>query len=56
MREGRAVSESIHRILTGQTLSRKELVIGGILVGLWFAMDLVQWIDWLAGRLKGVCQ
>lgn len=37
----------IHRVLTGQTLTRKELVIGGIIVIIWFLMDLIQFVDWL---------
>lgn len=45
----------IHRILTGQAVTRWELVIGGVLVALWFLMDLAQWIDWLLGKLHGTC-
>jgi hypothetical protein len=41
------VMDTIHRILTGTPLTHCELRIGGILVMLWFLMDLVQWIDWL---------
>ena len=40
----------IHRILTGQAITRKELMIGGILVAIWFLMDLAQWIDWLMSK------
>lgn len=40
----------IHRILTGQAITRKELMIGGILVAIWFLMDLAQWVDWLMSK------
>lgn len=39
--------DALHRILSGQTVTERELRIGGFLVLLWFLMDLVQWIDWL---------
>lgn len=39
--------DAIHRILTGQPLTPRELRIAGLLVLLWFLMDLVQWLDWL---------
>lgn len=42
----------IHRILTGQALTRKELIIGGSVVAIWFLMDLVQWVDWLVGKFN----
>jgi hypothetical protein len=41
----------IHRILTGQPISPLELRVAGILVLLWFLMDLVQWVDWLWSKL-----
>ena len=44
------MTDAIHRILTGQALTRKELIIGGIIVAAWFLMDLVQWLDWLWGK------
>ncbi len=44
--------DPLHRILTGQTLSRKELVVGGTIVGIWFVMDLIQWVDWLISKFK----
>lgn len=42
--------DTIHRVLTGQPLSRRELIAAGILVLIWFVMDLVQWLDWLWGK------
>jgi hypothetical protein len=41
----------VHRILTGQPLTARELRMAGWLVLAWFLMDLVQWIDWLWGKL-----
>lgn len=49
------MSDVLHRILTGQTISRKELAVAGIVVGVWFAMDLVQWIDWAVAKWHGAC-
>lgn len=43
--------DAIHRILTGQSLTPTELRVAGALVLAWFLMDLVQWIDWLWGKL-----
>jgi hypothetical protein len=42
--------DAFHRILSGQSLTRRELQIAGAFVLMWFAMDLVQWIDWLWGK------
>lgn len=44
--------DAIHRILTGQPLTRKELIVGGVFVIVWFLMDLVQWIDWLLSKFN----
>jgi hypothetical protein len=43
--------DAFHRILTGQPLTVKELRIAGIIVLVWFLMDLVQWVDWLLSKL-----
>jgi len=43
--------DAFHRILTGQPLTPKELRIAGLLVLAWFFMDLIQWLDWLWGKL-----
>lgn len=45
--------DALHRILAGQPLTPRELRIAGVLVLLWFLMDLAQWIDWLWGKLHG---
>lgn len=34
--------DALHRILTGSPLTPRELRIGGIVIMLWFLMDLVQ--------------
>jgi hypothetical protein len=44
--------DPVHRVLTGQTLTRKELMIGGFVVAIWFVMDLVQWLDWLVSKFR----
>jgi hypothetical protein len=43
--------DALHRILAGQPLTSRELRWAGILVIVWFLMDLVQWIDWFIGKL-----
>lgn len=40
----------LHRILTGQAVTRKELIVGGCVVAVWFLMDFAQWVDWLWGK------
>lgn len=42
--------DALHRILSGQPLTSRELRIAGWIVIVWFLMDLVQWIDWLIGK------
>jgi hypothetical protein len=41
----------LHRAVSGQSISPKELRIAGIFVIVWFLMDLVQWLDWLGEKL-----
>ena len=43
--------DAVHRVLTGQSLTPRELRFAGLVVLLWFLMDLVQWIDWLWGKV-----
>jgi hypothetical protein len=45
------ISDATHRLLTGQALTRSELIGGGIFVLGWFVMDFVQWFDWLTLKL-----
>lgn len=39
--------DALHRALTGQTVSKRELVIGGVFILVWFGMDVAQFIGWL---------
>ena len=39
--------DAIHRILTGQTNHRWELVVAGVIVLCWFVMDVHQYVGWL---------
>ena len=39
--------DALHRILTGQTNRRWELVVAGVVVLCWFAMDVHQYVGWL---------
>jgi hypothetical protein len=41
----------LHRAVSGQPISPKELRIAGTFVIVWFLMDLVQWLDWLREKL-----
>jgi hypothetical protein len=41
----------LHRILSGQTLTRRELHIAGWFVVAWFILDLVEWVDWLIDKV-----
>jgi hypothetical protein len=43
--------DGFHRLMTGQAVTRGELIGGGILVAIWFVMDAVQWIDWLSQKV-----
>lgn len=45
------MSDALHRILSGQALTPRELKLAGAFVILWFLMDFVQWIDWLVGKI-----
>lgn len=47
-----AQTDSLHRMMTGQTLTRQELRYGGLFIAAWFLMDLVQWLDWLADKFR----
>lgn len=42
---------NINRILSGSPEHRTELIAAGIFVALWFAMDLAQWVDWVASKV-----
>jgi hypothetical protein len=42
---------NLHRILSGSPEHRTELVAAGIFVMLWFAMDAIQWVDWISQKI-----
>ena len=37
--------DTIHRILTGQTMTRRQLRIAGIIALAWISMDVIEFID-----------
>lgn len=41
--------DAIHRILTGQALTPRQLIGGGIFVLCWFIMDVIQFADMVRG-------
>lgn len=44
--------DAIHQILSGQTLTRRQLRIAGGFIALWFLMDAVQFADMVAGWFR----
>jgi hypothetical protein len=40
----------LHRVMSGQSLTRGELIGAGLFVLQWWLMDLIQFIAWLCGR------
>lgn len=44
--------ETLHRILSGQALNRRQLVWAGIFVFFWFGMDVIQFADFLYSKAK----
>lgn len=43
--------DALHRILSGQCLTPKQIRLAGLFVILWFGMDFVEFIDWVIGKL-----
>lgn len=41
------MSDAFHRVLTGNTLSRRQLIGAGVFVLVWFAMDVIQFADFV---------
>lgn len=39
--------DRLHRVLTGQTATRVELVVAGVVVLAWIAMDVHQYVAFL---------
>lgn len=44
--------DALHRILAGQTLTRRDLIFAGWFVIVWFVMDVIQFIDMIVGWFK----
>jgi hypothetical protein len=49
--EARDLMDTLHRILSGQSLTRRELVGAGVFVLTWWLMDVIQFADFLWGKL-----
>lgn len=45
--------EALHRIVSGQALTPRQLTFAGIFVSVWFLMDLIQFVDWILGKFVG---
>ena len=43
--------DALHRILSGQALTARQLRGAGFFVMSWWLMDLVQFVDWLWGKM-----
>jgi hypothetical protein len=43
--------DALHRILSGQCLTRGQLIAAGCFVLFWFGIDVVQFVDWLVQKL-----
>jgi hypothetical protein len=44
--------KGLHRVLSGQSLTPRELVGAGIFVLVWFVMDVIQFIDMVLGWFR----
>lgn len=44
--------EALNRILSGQSLTPRQLLGAGVFVAVWFGMDLVQFVDMVVGWLR----
>ena len=44
-------ADFLHRVLSGQSLTRAELIGAGVFVIIWFAMDVVQFVGWIIEKL-----
>lgn len=46
--------DDLHRIVSGTPLTSTQLRAAGWFIVVWFWMDLVQWVDWLIGKLMPI--
>ena len=44
--------DALHRILTGQSLTERQLFWAGVFVMVWFGMDVIQFIDFVYEKFK----
>jgi hypothetical protein len=44
--------DAINRILSGQALTRPQLVGAGVFVAVWFLMDAIQFADWVWSKFR----
>ena len=42
----------LHRILSGQSLTRAELIGAGIFVLIWFGMDVIMFVDFVIQKMR----
>lgn len=47
------MNDALHRILSGSPAHRRELIAAGLFVAIWFAMDVIQFVDWVASKIAG---
>jgi hypothetical protein len=50
------MSDALHRVLIGQTTTRKQLIAAGIVVIIWILMDVIQFVDWAIQKFHTTCQ
>lgn len=46
--------DRLHRVLSGQSLTRAELVGAGVFVLTWWLMDVAQFVDWIWGKIYAI--
>lgn len=49
------MTDALHRILVGQTTTRKQLIVAGVVVIVWILMDVIQFVDWAITKFHGTC-
>jgi hypothetical protein len=49
---GTIMLDAINRILSGQALTRPQLVGAGVFVAVWFLMDAIQFADWVWSKFR----
>ncbi len=44
--------ETLHRILSGQALTPRQVTLAGCFVLVWFGMDVVMFVDFIVDKFK----